>query len=89
MFEKLSQLSQLPAFNGGGAEHTLFVVFCIGIGLIAMLLIVLVANYLIKGFVEIWKLYFDMRKRSIDAKIEIERELTKQTQVMGQKPMSM
>ena len=88
MFEKITQFSQLPVFTGGKVEHALFVVFCIAIAFCIMLTVIMTVNYFIKGIVEIWKLRCEVKRRALDIKVQIEQELTKQTQITGQKPSS-
>lgn len=86
VFQKITQLSQLPVFTGGRTEHALFVILLVAIALCVTVLIVLVVRAIIKGIVDIWKLRCDVKQRSFDMKIQIEQEYTKQTQVTGQRP---
>lgn len=78
MFEKITQLSQLPVFTGGRTEHALFVGLCIAIALCAVTVVVLVVKYLIKGIVDIWRLRCEVRQRALDVQVQLEQEKTKQ-----------
>jgi len=88
MYEKFTQFSQLPVFTGGRTEHALFVIFCIAIALCATLLMILVVKYVVKGIVDIWRLRCEVKQRALTTKVEIEKELTKQTEITKRKPNS-
>jgi competence protein ComGC len=80
IIQKITQLSQLPQFSGGTVEHGLFSVIVIAIAICITLLIILVVRVIVKGLVEIWKLGCEVRKKSLDTKVQIEQERTKTSQ---------
>jgi hypothetical protein len=83
MFEKIKQLSELPAFNGGTAEHVLFVLVIVVFLTLFTITIVLVARYAVKGIQEMWSRLCDVRQSAINAKTKIEEQYTLQIQSKG------
>ena len=83
MFEKIIQLSQIPAFSGGTAEHVLFGFVIVASLTLLTITIVLIFRYAIKGIENMWSRICDIRQSIINSKVKIEEEYTKQIESKG------
>lgn len=83
MFEKIKQLSELSTFNGGTAEHVLFIIVIIAFLTLTTIAIVLITRYIIKGIQEMWSRLCDVRQSAITTKAKIEEQYTLQIQSKG------
>ena len=83
MFEKLTQLSELPVFTGGRTEHALFAIVLVAFLTLSAVTIILIAKYSIKGIENMWEKICEIRITAINAKTQREQEYTKQIVASG------
>ncbi|MCX6823524.1 MAG: hypothetical protein NT085_00145 [candidate division SR1 bacterium] len=79
IFEKVTELSQLPAFSGGRTEHALFVILLVVIILACMTIIIFAFKTIQNLWSRLWNVYDSILK----ARTEKEQEYTKQLQASG------
>ena len=78
LFEKITQLSQFPAFSGGPTEHALFVVLLIVFVVACATTIIFTIKYTAQTIQAVWSRLWNVYDSFLNAKVEKEKEYTKQ-----------
>lgn len=83
MFEKITQLSQLPAFSEGHTEHALFVILLIVLVVSCTTIIIFTIKYIAQTIQAVWSRLWNVYDSFLQAKVEKEKEYTKQIEAKG------